>query len=187
MFWLRQILRSGRLFEVGGHVGVAYYAYQRYLTHPAGLEWQINDTPAVCEAGRMLATQKGSRNLSFTTDLSQGDGADIFLSIGALQYLESSLPQILGGYAERPSDVLINMTPVAEGQPYYTLQNIGVAVCPYRIESRSELLAGMADLHYELVDSWTNPGKFCHIALHPEASLEHYEGFYFRLRQAASS
>lgn len=184
MFWLRQILQSGRLFEVGGHVGVAYYAYQRYLTHPTGLEWQINDTAAVCEAGRLLAEQRNARSLSFTTDLSRGDGADIFLSIGALQYLDVSLPDILGSYVARPPHVLINMTPVADRGPYFTLQNIGVSVCPCRIESRDALLAGMAGLHYELIDSWKNPGKFCRIAFRPRDSLDHYEGYYFRLAAA---
>lgn len=180
MFWLRELLHHGKVFEVGGHVGVAYYAYQRYLTHPAGLQWQINDTPAVCAAGRVLAVERGATNLSFSTDIADGNGADVFLAIGALQYLDSSLADILGGYAVRPPHVLINMTPVTDGPSFHTVQNIGVAYCPYRIESRSELQMKMAALRYELVDTWINPGKFCRIALHPERSLDHYEGFYFR-------
>lgn len=183
LFWLRELLRSGRLFEVGGHVGVAYYSFQQYLTHPDGLEWQIHDTPAVCESGRLLAAERSATNLQFTTDISHGDGADIFLSIGALQYLEFSLADILGGYRNRPRHVLINVTPVADRAPYFTVQNIGVAYCPYRIESRSELQSKMSALGYQLVDAWENPGKFCQIALHPEASLSHYEGFYFKKLQ----
>src|SRR5690606_19469725 len=41
MLWLEKAFAQGvrHVFDLGGHVGVSYYAYQRYLRYPEGISW----------------------------------------------------------------------------------------------------------------------------------------------------
>jgi putative methyltransferase (TIGR04325 family) len=181
LFWLSRCLPLTRVFDLGGHVGIAFRAYRRYLPVESTAEWLVCDVPAVCDAGRELAKEWQTPNLNFTSDRVAGSGSELFFASGSLQYLEVGLSDVLSSYSARPRHVLLNLLPVSELPTYYTTQTIGVAFCPYRIQSGPDLLADMASLGYELVDRWKNVEKRCWIPLYPEHSLEHYEGFYFRL------
>lgn len=183
LFWLSHCLPLARVFDLGGHVGVAFRAYRRYLPVESTEEWLVCDVPAVCDAGRELAKEWQTANLHFTSDRTAGSGSELFFASGSLQYLEVGLHDILSGLSARPRHVLVNQLPVSEHSTYYTTQSIGVSFCPYRIQSGPELLAGMAVLGYELVDRWHNAEKNCWIPLYPQHSLDHYEGFYFRQAQ----
>ncbi|HVF17118.1 MAG TPA: methyltransferase, TIGR04325 family, partial [Steroidobacteraceae bacterium] len=58
MFWLDKLITSGechRILDVGGHVGVTYYAYAKYIEYPQDLRWTVFDVPAVTRRGRELA------------------------------------------------------------------------------------------------------------------------------------
>ena len=59
-------LRAGarRLFEFGGHVGVAYYAYRSHLTLPEGFSWTVCDVPAVAatSTGLPMSASLSSRS-----------------------------------------------------------------------------------------------------------------------------
>jgi putative methyltransferase (TIGR04325 family) len=88
LFWLKNILGDVRtVFDLGGHVGVARYAYERYLQFPEGLRWQVCDVPAVVEAGAKLAAERGISGLTFTTDRNHASAADLYHAAGVLQYL----------------------------------------------------------------------------------------------------
>jgi len=178
LFWLRERMPLSRVFDVGGHVGVAYYAYARYITIPSSTSWTVFDVPAVCAAGRQLAVEREARNLQFTSDFSDANGADLLLASGSLQYLEESLSVLLSRIAQRPRHLILNLLPLTDGPTYYTEQTIGVSYCPYRIESRHELLTGLGALGYRAIDQWQNPEKCCDIAFHPELSLANYDGLY---------
>lgn len=54
LFWLQQLVGEGRrhVFDLGGHVGVSYYAYRRVLAFPPGFSWTVHDVPAVMARGR---------------------------------------------------------------------------------------------------------------------------------------
>lgn len=187
LFWLSRCLPLGRVFDLGGHVGIAFRAYRRYLPTETTGEWLVCDVPAVCEAGRALAQEWGAANLQFTTDRARGDGADLLFASGSLQYLEVDLAAIIATYAAPPRQLIVNLLPVSERGTYYTTQTIGVSFCPYRIQSAPELLSATAALGYELVDRWQNAEKRCWIPLYPEHSLDHYEGFYLRRGTKESS
>jgi putative methyltransferase (TIGR04325 family) len=98
MFWLEKLLASGarRILDIGGHVGVAFFAYQRYFPFPDDIEWTVQEVPAVVEAGAKRAASKGvSHQLRFTPELPEVGQFDVVFSSGALQYLEPSLGQII--------------------------------------------------------------------------------------------
>lgn len=182
LFWLTKILGEVRtVFDLGGHVGVARYAYDRYLDFPENLTWQVCDVPAVVEAGATLAREKGMSGLTFTAERANASGADLYHAAGVLQYLEEPLAELLGVLAEKPRHVLINLCAFTDREPFVTLQNIGTAFCPYVIHRKADVFAGMGKLGYRLVDEWTNPGKSCTLPLDAGRSVPHYVGACFTL------
>jgi putative methyltransferase (TIGR04325 family) len=180
LFWLDRAFRNSRtVFEIGGHVGVAYYAFERFLSHPEGLEWTILDTKAVAEAGKQLARERGRHNLRFVTDFAEVKaGVDILFAAGSLQYLPGPLlPERVRAIAPAPRHILINNTPVTDRDGFVTLQDIALSYCPYRIHSRAELITPLLSMGYELVDSWQKERRLV-VPGHPQRTLEHYSGFY---------
>jgi len=63
---------------------------------------------------------------------------------------------------------------------------MGPALAPYRIANREEFLQSMADLDYELVDSWENPEFGCYIPFYPDQSLRAFSGMYLRQKSAST-
>ena len=49
IFWLQKLFAQAQssVFDLGGHIGIGYYGYQRYLDYPPGLRWTVSDVPAV--------------------------------------------------------------------------------------------------------------------------------------------
>ena len=191
IFWLQKLFAQGQatVFDLGGHIGIGYYGYQRYLDYPPGLRWTVSDVPAVMARGAEIARERDpAGRLGFNGDFSAAGGVDVLLALGVLQYLPDTLAQRLAalaqGGAQLPRHMLINLTPLHVldngGQDYFTLQSIGTAFCPYRIAAYAPFLEGFTRLGYQIVDRWQNPDKHCHIAFEPAHSLDVYHGFYLR-------
>lgn len=183
MFWLQRLFSEGcrTVFDLGGHVGVSYYAYRRHLPYPPGLRWRVHDVPAVMARGRSLALERDAeRMLSFADDFAAADGHDILAAQGSLQYLPDTLAERLARLGAPPRHLLVNLMPLHDRETFYTLQGLGTAYCPYRVTATGEFLAGLEALRYRLVDTWENPDKKCDIPFHPAHSLDRYHGFYFR-------
>ena len=191
IFWLQKLFAQGQssVFDLGGHIGIGYYGYQRYLDYPANLRWTVSDVPAVMARGREIARERDpAGRLGFNGDFSAANGVDVLLALGVLQYLPDTLAQRLDrlaqGGAQLPRHIILNLTPLHVldngGQDYFTLQSIGTAFCPYRIAAYAPFLEGYTRQGYHIVDRWQNPDKHCHIAFEPEHSLDVYHGFYLR-------
>ncbi len=181
LFWLKRAFADSRsVFEIGGHVGVAYYGFSRVLEYPQDLTWTILDVPSVMEAGEALARERGQTNLHFAhSGLSAITGADIVLAAGSLQYIEANLATILSDCRQLPKHVLINVTPVYDGPGFTTIQNVGSVYCAYHIFNRQEFLDSLEAIGYRLVDSWAKP-RSLRVPGHPDKALDHYSGFYFQ-------
>jgi len=187
IFWLQKLFAQGcsEVFDLGGHIGIGYYAYQRYLDYPEGLRWTVSDVPAVMARGAEIARERDpAGRLRFDGDFSAAQRADVLLALGVLQYLPDTLAQRLAALADPPRHVIVNLTPLHlldnGGRDYFTLQSIGTAFCPYRIAAYGQFLAGYTRLGYQIVDRWQNPDKRCRIALEPAHSVDGYHGFYLR-------
>ena len=60
LFWLQQLLPECKLlFDLGGNIGISYFAYQKYLSYPQQLVWQVCDLPAVAKRGEAIAAEPG--------------------------------------------------------------------------------------------------------------------------------
>lgn len=182
LFWLRDALEDARrLFDFGGHVGVSYYAYAKYLQLPEPFCWRVCDMPAIARAGVALAQRRAATGLEFCTDFSECSGSDILLAAGSLQYVETPLAQLLESLAQRPKHIILNKLPLRDGEPFVTVQNTMHALNPYRVDDRRALLSSLGALGYEVVDQWENTDLGCYIPRYPEHSVRTYSGMYLRI------
>lgn len=181
LFWLKQIMKDSQgLFDLGGHVGIAYYAYKKYIDYPQNYKWLVCDVPAVTDKGEKLAKENNDTTISFTNDLKMGDGFDIVFASGSLQYIDEHFSNIIEQYNNKPSYIIINLLPLHDEQTYVTLQNIGTTFCPYRIFDKNEFIKSITSKGYELVDIWENAEKSLTLPFHPEKDLNCYYGLYFK-------
>jgi putative methyltransferase (TIGR04325 family) len=183
MVWLASAFtNSSRLFDLGGNVGHAYYTYKKFLRYPDALRWVVCEIPEVVKAGTQLASKGDNPGLAFTEHFSDVEGSEILLTCGALQYIEPSLAEMLGQLKIKPQHISINRVPFYDGEEFITLQNIGYAICPYKIQNRSMFIESLTDIGYTLIDSW-KWDRTCHIPFHPDRFIPSYCGFYFRLER----
>lgn len=183
LHWLSRLLAAGQhsIFDLGGHIGVSYYGFRRYLDYPQDMRWTVHDVPTVMAAGRERALQHDpERRLSFADSRDAADGTQLLLSTGALQYLDYSLPEFLQRLERPPPHVLVNLTPMHPSRGYFTLQNLGIAICPYRVMAVPDFLAGMKSLGYGVVDRWESFERELKVPFEPECTIDRYYGFYLR-------
>ena len=183
IYWLSQLFAAGQvsLFDLGGHTGVSYYGFRRYLAYPDRLRWTVHDMPATVNAGRQWASEHDPhRQLFFADSPTDANAQQILLTSGALQYLEYTLPELLGRLATPPVHVLVNLVPMHPSAGYVTLQNIGVAICPYRVMAVPEFVASMEALGYRTIDHWQSHERNLRVPFEPARNIESYHGFYFR-------
>ncbi len=180
LFWLRGILAPGSfVFDFGGHVGVSYHGWRRYLGYPPGTRWLVQDVAAIIKVGAELAAERDSPGLAFTTEVADARGCDVFFSAGALQYVDEPLPSILARIGSRPRHVILNKMPVYDGESFVTVQSTGRAFHPYRIDNRAGLVTSVTDLGYRMVDDWADRECSCTIPFTRGRDIEAYSGFYF--------
>jgi len=182
--WLGKLFAAGqrRLFDLGGHRGVSYYGFRHYLNYPDDLQWLVHDTPATVAAGREWALKHDpSRRLKFSETPDAADGQDILMASGVLQYLEYTLPELLGRLGSPPRHVLVNVTPMHPSKSYFTLQHIGIAICPYRVMAEPEFIQQMQALGYAVVDQWELFERKLRVPFEPDCAIDSYRGYYFRL------
>jgi len=182
LFWLSRLLPESQLvFELGGSVGVGYYGFRRYLPFPPQLRWVICEVPDAVRVGREIAQERGESRLAFTDQRQVDDDPDIYVSFGALQYIEDSFAQIIGELRAKPAHILLNRVPLSERDPFITLQNSGCWFSPYKVDNKSQFIRSIEALGYELVDKWemTRPNIFLE---QQEDGVPKYHGMYFRLK-----
>lgn len=180
LFWLSRVVQPGMsLFDLGGHIGIARHAFGRVLPVLAETRWICQDLPAVATRGAALLAERPAPGLSFTSEVSDGDGAHVWLGFGSPQYLNWDLPDRLVALKTPPRWVILNKIPVHPWAETVTLQNVGTAICPYRIFADAPLVSAYRAAGYRLVDRWKNPGCRCHIPFHTEFDVDPYSGFAF--------
>lgn len=162
LFWIERSIQEGmrRIFDLGGHIGIKYHAFKRLSDWPADIQWKVCDVPRVVQAGRELAAQRNvGDQLSFCTDFREASGFDVLYVSGCLQYLPTPMGEILASLQEKPARIIINATATHLKRTIFTLNSIGVAVCPYRIQHYDELMAEVVQAGYRRRDGWRNEGK----------------------------
>src|SRR5438270_3276474 len=140
-FWLSKLLQPGMtLVDYGGSIGLSYYSYVKRREIPAGARWVIVELPHLVAVGKKMAQRQKAAQLEFVTELASAPPCDILFSAGALQYMEQSVPGLLESTAALPKHILLNKVPLHRERSYWTLQNFGTAVSPYRVFQETEFL-----------------------------------------------
>ena len=179
-FWLSKLLQpQSTLLDYGGNIGLSYYGYVKRRELPAGAHWVIVELPQLVAIGTKMAQRQKAAQLEFATDLTSAPACDILLSAGALQYMENSVPGLLEKMAARPKHVLLNKVPLHRERSYWTLQNFGNAVSPYRIYKEDEFLGYFEKAGYVLRDRWAVPELSCAIPFHPREYVKEFAGMYW--------
>lgn len=180
LYWITRSIREGysSVFDVGGSVGIKYLAFREALAAPVELRWMVQDVPAVAQRGRELAQQRGDQTtLQFTDRFDDGDGIDLLYASGVLQYLPHTLGELLQGYQRLPRRIVINTAAIHPDKEFFTVNSIGTAFCPYRVQTQAGLIRGLTTRGYRLREVWTNTGKPLVIPLRPEYSIQNYSGY----------
>jgi len=186
MRWLERALNDGStsVLDIGGSVGVHYYAYQPYIDMPSALSWHVIEVPAMVAIGRDLARTNAAAALTFSDQLDEAIASrayDIWISAGAIQYMEHGRPdQLLQKSRLRPSHVLLNKVPLYDGPDFVTTQNIGKgAYTPVHVYNGARFVQDIEALGYVLRDRWEVPDRSIHIPGHAERMCPHFTGLYF--------
>lgn len=184
LFWLGRSLDAGMrsVFDLGGHVGIKYYAFKRMLDYPSALRWTVCDVPGVAKTGQALAEERGATaQLDFCTDFKAASGYDVLYASGSLQYLPTRMAEILAALPAKPRRIILNTTAAHPERTLYTLNSIGFAVCPYRIQHWDELLAELTMAGYKRRDAWRNEGKPIEVPFVDGGDKAYYGGCCFDL------
>jgi putative methyltransferase (TIGR04325 family) len=183
LFHIQPLLPQIRtVFDLGGNVGNIFYCFSKYLKFPRELNWMVYDLPKTREVGEQLAGERRERRLRFATHLSDADGVDLLLVSGSLHYFERPLPDMISRLGRKPRYVLINRSPLVDGPAFAAVQDGGAYRLACVIHSRTELIRGLENMDYELVDSWPCPEGSLVIPCYPDQSIRSYSGMFFRLR-----
>ena len=184
IYWLSRAINDGArtVLDIGGSVGVHFIAYQRYIDYPKSLSWQVIEVPAMTQIGRELARREGLAALTFTDTAKAGDSeADIWMSAGAIHYIEDGRPDLLlRGARFRPKYVLLNKLPLYDGEDFVSTQGLGPgSFTPLYVYNRARLVDGITSLGYALVDHWQVPERYFFLPGYPEKSFGWYSGLCF--------
>jgi putative methyltransferase (TIGR04325 family) len=185
LYWLSRLLAEPgcRVFDLGGHIGTSYYAYRPYLDYPVDMRWLVHDVPAVLAAGRAWAREHDPEHrLAFTGAPDEADGYDLLITSGTLQYLDYTLPDLLQRLRRPPLHVLVNRVPMHPLRGYFTLQNFGIAICPYRVPAVPDFIADMEAIGYAVIDHWQSHERSLRVPFEPDCAIDSYHGFYFKRR-----
>ena len=184
LYWLTRSMHEGTrsVFDIGGAIGIKFIAFRDALKPFAQLSWRVCDVPAMAAHGEELARERGDApRLSFTSRFEDGDGVDLLFASGVLQYLPLTLGDIVAGYARKPRRILINTAAIHPEFNFFTVNSIGTAFCPYRVQTQAALTRGLSKLGYRLRETWINPDKPLVIPGDEAHSLRSYSGYCFDL------
>lgn len=185
MFWLRAAFEAGArsIYDIGGSVGVHYYAYRKFIEFPAGLAWHVCELPVVNTLGRELACKHGVSALTFTESMdTTGVCHDVWIAAGVLEFIEDRrLDELLARAERAPTHVFVNKLPLHDGADFVSTQNIGGgAFVAHHVYNRARYVERIEALGYRLIDSWDVHERAFHVPGQPERSFEAYSGLYFR-------
>jgi len=193
MWWLDHAFRRGAasVLDIGGSVGVHYYAYRRYMDMPPALSWRVVEVPAMVSIGRQLAAEHQAGALSFTDDLDRtvtDATADIWISAGAIHYFVDARPNLLLGHcAVRPRHIILNKLPLYGGEDYVTTQNIGEgSFTPLHVYNKRRFIQDIEAQGYTLKDEWPVHERSLYLPGYPERSFPSFTGLYFSDLYAAT-
>jgi len=166
------------VFDLGGNAGNLFYCYAPRLPWPTDLKWQVLDLPANMDAGRKIAAERSAHQLTFTGDWSHASAADLLILSGSLHYMEKPLADMLRELPALPKHILINRTPLTDGEPIAVIQVGSGFRVACMIYNRAALVESLEEIGYRTVDQWKAPELSIEIPGYPQHSIPAYSGIF---------
>lgn len=181
-FWIHEILKENdTLVDYGGSIGLSYYGYTERTALPKGVTWNVVEVPRIAQTGRELAAKNHAASLIFYDDLLKAPASTLLFSAGTIQYVNDGVPGFLEKLSFLPKHIIINKLPLIDDTPsFWTIQNFGASISPYRIYNRDEFLQYFKGFGYHIVDGWEVPDLSCDIPFHPGHTISRMTGLYLR-------
>lgn len=177
MFWMSQALQAGdRIVDFGGGAAITQRQYTSRTALPPNVSWTVVETAAVARFGTRNVETGSLSDVRFVDSLAAAGGCEVFLSAGALQYMETGLELLESVLAARPRVVILNKLPLSDTADYWTLQNIGPAVCPYRVWRRADFMRSLSTQGYHVDDAWAVSELSCDIPFYPRLCVPEFTG-----------
>lgn len=178
-FWFRNLLQYGNhVADLGGSVGITFYGYRQHAALPDEVRWSVVEVPCIAAEGRRIAAREGAEGLKFETELAAISTCDLLLAVRTLQYMPMAIPGLLEGFTTRPRHILLNKVPFTDRDDFWTLQNFGPAIAPYRIFNEQRFLQYFKDYGYVVRDRWGVTDMYCDIPFYPDRTVEAFTGLY---------
>jgi putative methyltransferase (TIGR04325 family) len=80
----------------------------------------------------------------------------------------------------KPAYILINRTPMTDGAPVATIQDLGIFRIACMIYNKAEVIRDLEQLDYDLVDEWKAAELSLEIPGYPEYRVPAYTGMFLR-------
>ena len=80
---------------------------------------------------------------------------------------------MLSQWKAPPRHLLVNNTPIYDGEAYITLQNMGISYVPYRVFNRAEFVRSLERCYYAVEDCWKTE-RTLSVPLHPDLYVAGY-------------
>ncbi|WP_395066918.1 methyltransferase, TIGR04325 family [Paraburkholderia silvatlantica] len=182
-YYLRdRVLRVQKVFDLGGNVGNLFYCYRNYVPLRDDVSWTVYDLPETIARGEALASSRNIKNLKFTDNFQQIDGADLFIASGSLHYFDKSVPELLARVSRLPKYILINRTPLTDGQDFAVVQDGGHIRVACMLYNRAKLIADFRRLGYQVMGEWQSPDFRVPVLDRPSSSVGAFTGLWLELQ-----
>lgn len=181
--WIAQRAAPGSLvLDFGGQLGALFYAAQSEGLLPEQIHWLVVDVPTAVEKGRAQALHRGERRLQFRADVPAGLAPDFVVAAGAVQYVFSDFASFLQALGTPPPAMLLNKLSLNASPSFWTLQNQGASVTPYRIYNETAYLAEVAAAGYEIRERWPVDEIAVDIPFRPDLRVPRLAGLMLERR-----
>lgn len=183
LFWLGRLLPNHPVvIDAGGHMGTKYIAFSGVLDLSA-VRWTVFDLPGiVCAARQRQADGTLPAAIAFEDKLEAAPPGDILLGSGLLQYLSMPFTDFVETMRQRPKFILLNKVALRDGLGVFTIERIGRNRVLYQIRNRTGWEAEIANMGYEILDTWPIPELGHVIPTHPWLGRSESRGYALQRR-----
>ena len=182
LFWIADSVAKGlrHFADIGGSVGIKYYAFGKFVKFPGELRWRVIDVPAVVARGREFALQRGAPPPGdWSHRRHRRRGRRLRLGLAAIHCPRRCPKSCFRSCAACAAS---SSTPrrFSTSTPSSSRSTASAPrSAPNTAVHGSDRLRRTRELGYRMRDTWRNIGKPMHIPFHPDESLREYTGFCF--------
>lgn len=186
LYWMQKVLPEVPVVvDAGGHLGTKYIAFSEVIDLTR-TKWVVYDLPGIISAARTKQGQDAlPAAITFVDNTDALPDSDLLIASGLLQYLDLSFAAFVGQLGHRPKYILLNKVAMRDGPGLFTVERIGAGRVPYQVRSKAQWEQEVAEMGYQIHDTWSIPNLGHVISTHPWLGRSESRG-YFLVRAGES-